>query len=125
MTKILKSKNFVLSMAAIVFAVVSAFTSKRMNLTSNVHVWLKQTETSSFECTRIPLECQQQPYGILCMVNIVLATGSIKTIKALHDSGCSVQLRNGISGPPYPVAYDAGIGNRPLDVANTSESSIY
>src|SRR5688572_25293443 len=90
----MKTKGMILALVAVVFAIGSAFTSKNVDLANNVNIWLKQTPTSSFICTTQPLECAQQPSGILCDVRIVKADATQETVNAYGNQVCTVQLRH-------------------------------
>jgi hypothetical protein len=110
---LLKSKNTILTLMAIVFAATSAFTGKDVDLSNNVSVKWKQTPGGNFVCTTIPRKCSNA-YSLTCQVAIVKSNFSHKTVIAYDDDDCVVALTH---ESPFPIpAYDAGSDNRPYDV---------
>jgi hypothetical protein len=105
----MKSKNLILALAAIVFAVGSAFTTKKV-LPNNVRVRWQQNEFGAITCKAIPVECNNTGSN-LCTVTIVKDIGS-ETVTAKADTDCAVSQLNTSATPLGP--YEAG--NPPFDV---------
>ena len=69
----MKSKGLTLALAAIIFAIGSAFTSKNVNpLAFNVKIKLQQNVGDPFVCTGIPKTCDNQLNAPLCTVRVKL-----------------------------------------------------
>jgi hypothetical protein len=111
----MKSKNLILALVAIVFAVGSAFTSK--DLLSPVFVHWKQTQQGSFLCTSVPLTCTNAIENTAtCTVSIQKADLSFESVTAYINDDCQTAAKHSSATAVGP--YDAGDGNRPYDVQN-------
>jgi hypothetical protein len=108
----MKTKNLILALVAIVFAVGSAFTSQNEDVVNNVYVKWKQTSAQqNFTCQLIPRECNLSGLES-CQVTITKSDGSNETVFAYDAANCTTILKH--NGPVPPI-YDAGSG-RPFDV---------
>jgi hypothetical protein len=115
----MKTKNLILALVAIAFAVGSAFASKYTDKAAYARVWLRQFGLpSDYLCTKIPQVCNESQFGSTCTVMVVLSNGMTKSVKAYSDTDCFIELKHTAG---FPLIYDAGEGDRPFDARSNVE----
>jgi hypothetical protein len=117
----MNTKNLILGLAAIVFAIGSAFTTKE-KLVSTPYIWMKEASNSSFECFDVPGACATNG-STLCKVSIVLESEAIKTPNAHTADNCATTYSSDNDGSAGSTIDFGGV-DRPFAVSNDGTNPL-
>jgi hypothetical protein len=88
----MKSKNLILALVAIVFAVGSAFTS--VDLVSPVKIRYQQIQNGAWACQTVSRNCTNESDGVTCTIDVLLSSGATKAAKARDNEDCPTILKH-------------------------------